>query len=132
MFSKFRVSLQNAWRAGFRRHLLVTNTVLCGAFYLLGDAIEQRREITLNPGRRFDFERNLRLGVVGLIQGPPHHYWYIYLDNFFPRTEICSILLEWALHLAQDLTQAHHLHLEIRGIQEMKLLNRLIYKVPTF
>ena len=84
MFSKFRVSLQNAWRAGFRKHLLVTNTVSSGAFFVLGDAIQQRLEMTQSPGRKFDFKRTLRLGAVGLTQGPPHHYWYIYLDKFLP------------------------------------------------
>ena len=84
MFSKFRVSLQNAWRASFRKHLLLTNTVSSGGFFLLGDAIQQRREMTQNPGRKFDFKRTFRLGVVGLTQGPPHHYWYIYLDKFLP------------------------------------------------
>ena len=84
MFSKFRVSLQNAWRAGFGKHLLVTNTVSSGGFFVLGDAIQQRLEMTQNPGRKFDFKRNFRLGVVGLTQGPPHHYWYVYLDKFLP------------------------------------------------
>ena len=84
MFSKLRVSLQNAWRAGFGKHLVVTNTVSSGAFFLLGDAIQQRLEMSQNPGRRFDFKRNVRLGVVGLSQGPPHHYWYHHLDKFLP------------------------------------------------
>ena len=84
MFSKVRVSLQNAWRAGFGKHLVVTNTVSSGAFFLLGDAIQQRLEMSQNPGRRFDFQRNVRLGVVGLSQGPPHHYWYHHLDKFLP------------------------------------------------
>ena len=84
MFSKFRVSLQNAWRAGFGKHLLVTNILSSGGFFVLGDAIQQRLEMTQNPGRKFDFKRTFRLGVVGLTQGPPHHYWYIYLDKFLP------------------------------------------------
>jgi len=83
-FSKFRVSLQNAWRAGFGKHLLVTNILSSGGFFVLGDAIQQRLEMTQNPGRKFDFKRTFRLGVVGLTQGPPHHYWYIYLDKFLP------------------------------------------------
>ena len=84
MFSKLRISLQSAWRAGFGKHLLVTNTVSSGGFFVLGDAIQQRLEITQNPGQRFDFKRTIRLGVVGLTQGPPHHYWYVYLDKFLP------------------------------------------------
>ena len=84
MFSKFRISLRNAWRAGFGKHLLVTNTLSSGGFFVLGDAIQQRLEMTQNPGRKFDFKRNFRLGVVGLTQGPPHHYWYVYLDKFLP------------------------------------------------
>ena len=40
--------------------------------------------MTQNPGQKFDFQRSLRLGLVGLSQGPPHHYWYIYLDRILP------------------------------------------------
>ena len=81
---KFRVSLQNAWRAGFGRHLLVINTVSSGGFFVLGDAIQQRLEMTQNLEQRFDLKRNCRLGVVGLTQGPPTHYWYLHLDKFLP------------------------------------------------
>ena len=84
MFSKFRVSLQKVWRASFGKHLLVTNTVSCGGFFVVGDTIQQRLEMTQNPGQKFDFQRSFRLGAVGLTQGPPHHYWYIYLDKFLP------------------------------------------------
>ena len=84
MFSKLRVSLFRVWRASFGKHLLLTNTVSSGGFFVLGDAIQQRVEMTQNPGQKFDVRRCSRLGLVGLTQGPPHHYWYVYLDKFLP------------------------------------------------
>ena len=32
----------------------------------------------------YDLKRCLRMGLVGLSQGPPHHYWYLYLDKILP------------------------------------------------
>ena len=82
--SQFRVILGRAWRSSFGKHLLVTNTVSSGGFFVLGDAVQQKVEMTQNPGQKFDVSRSCRLGLVGLTQGPPHHYWYIYLDKFLP------------------------------------------------
>jgi len=84
MFAKIRLAVGQAWRASFGKHLLLTNCVSCGGFFLIGDAIQQKIEMTQNPGQKFDFNRTLRLAVVGLSQGPPHHYWYLYLDRWFP------------------------------------------------
>jgi len=84
MFSKVRLAVGQAWRASFGKHLLLTNCVSCGGFFVIGDAIQQKIEMTQNPGQKFDYKRTMRLAVVGLTQGPPHHFWYLYLDRWFP------------------------------------------------
>ena len=68
MLSKFKLAVGNAWKASFGKHLLLTNCVSCGGFFLLGDAIQQKIEMTQNPGQKFDYNRTLRLAVVGLSQ----------------------------------------------------------------
>ena len=68
MFSSLRRAAGRAWRASFGRHLLVTNCVSCGGFFVLGDAIQQRLEMAQSPGQTFDVHRSLRLGLVGLTQ----------------------------------------------------------------
>ncbi len=32
--------------------------------------------------------------AVGLSQGPPHHYWYVWLDRLIPRTDIRAVLFK--------------------------------------
>jgi len=71
--------------ACFGRHkLLVVNTVSCGAFLGLGDVIQQRIERRRGLATRHDWARTGRLFLVGLSQGPPHHYFYIWLDKAVP------------------------------------------------
>ena len=91
MISKLRYSVMKVWRSGFGKHLLLTNCVSCGGFFMLGDLIQQRIEITQNPGQQYDLKRSLRLGLVGLSQGPPHHYWYLYLDKFLPGRSLRTV-----------------------------------------
>ena len=68
MLSSIKNAATRAWRASFGKHLLATNCVSCGGFFLLGDAIQQRIEMTQNPSQKFDMSRTLRLGLVGLTQ----------------------------------------------------------------
>ena len=32
--------------------------------------------------------------AVGLSQGPPHHYWYVWLDKLIPRKDLRAVLLK--------------------------------------
>ena len=68
MFSSLRQAASRAWKASFGQHLLLTNCVSCGGFFMLGDAIQQRIEMAQSPGREFDLRRSMRLGLVGLSQ----------------------------------------------------------------
>ena len=68
MFSSLRRAASRAWGASFGKHLLLTNCVSCGGFFMLGDAIQQRLEMAQNPAKKFDMTRSVRLGLVGLSQ----------------------------------------------------------------
>ena len=35
-----------------------------------------------------------RMFAVGLSQGPPHHYWYMYLDRILPKADLRTIALK--------------------------------------
>lgn len=59
------------------RNLLITNTVSGAGLLVLGDLLQQRRE----GGDGHDGLRSVRMFLVGLSQGPPHHYWYSLLDK---------------------------------------------------
>lgn len=62
------------------KNLLVTNTVSGAGLLMVGDMLQQRRE----GEELHDWVRSGRMFLVGLSQGPPHHFWYIWLDKKLP------------------------------------------------
>jgi len=42
----------------------------------------------------YDSTRSGRMFAVGLSQGPPHHYWYMYLDKILPKADLRTIVLK--------------------------------------
>ena len=67
----------------FGKYLWLTNTITCGAFFGLGDLIQQSIEFSLgvNKTEHYDWKRTRKLIIVGLTQGPPHHIFYSWLDK---------------------------------------------------
>jgi len=84
--------VQRAHKA-FGRNLLLANTLSSGGLMAVGDFLEQKRE-----GGQFNASRNVRMLTVGLLAGPPHHYFYTILDKFLPgrsgRTIMKKVLLD--------------------------------------
>ncbi|CAG0918333.1 unnamed protein product, partial [Notodromas monacha] len=94
----------NIWRVLFsQRYLWATNTVSSGVLLGFGDVIQQHlkfftavkekktfekvgtgslRHLGVEWSQwRYDFRRTWRMFLVGLSQGPPHHWWYTFLDK---------------------------------------------------
>eukprot|EP00088_Acartia_fossae_P058784 TRINITY_DN6922_c0_g1_i2.p1 TRINITY_DN6922_c0_g1~~TRINITY_DN6922_c0_g1_i2.p1 ORF type:complete len:190 (+),score=12.70 TRINITY_DN6922_c0_g1_i2:31-600(+) len=63
----------------YGRNLLVANTASSGGLLLLGDVLEQKRE----GAKAIDKHRSGRMFAVGISQGPPHHYFYEWLDKLY-------------------------------------------------
>lgn len=102
----------------FGKYLLVTNTVSCGLMMAAGDVIQQRSEhwkkhcshkyfpstvIAASPEEDeevtetissygHDYMRTRNMTVVGLLQGPFHHWFYTILDKVFPGRSAKSVL----------------------------------------
>jgi len=103
----------------FGKYLLVTNTVSCGLMMAAGDAIQQRSEhwkkhcshkyfpgsvMAASPEDEeviaasstsmygHDYMRTRNMTVVGLLQGPFHHWFYTVLDRFLPGRNAKSVL----------------------------------------
>lgn len=103
----------------FGKYLLVTNTVSCGLMMAAGDVIQQRSEhwkkrcshkyfpssvmaaspedekMTAVPNTSaygHDYMRTRNMTVVGLVQGPFHHWFYMILDKVFPGRSAKSVL----------------------------------------
>ncbi|GLV34171.1 shams [Carabus blaptoides fortunei] len=76
----------------FGKYLLTTNIVSSGVLLGVGDLVQQEFEYRkkLIP-KRYDYERVWRMFLVGLAQGPMHHYFYKYLDKFLPKQNLNSV-----------------------------------------
>jgi len=79
---------------GYTKNLLVTNTVTCGVLLAGGDFIQQKMEKFMGYSSNYDLNRTGRMFTVGLTQGPPHHYWYLWLDKFLPKTDLRTIIIK--------------------------------------
>jgi protein Mpv17 len=101
----FPQAIMQIWKKLFsKKYLLVTNTLSCGVLLGVGDAIQQyikffqearKRDEDCQERKKFwpkrlyphwkswyyDYPRTWRMFLVGLSQGPPHHYWYTWLDK---------------------------------------------------
>jgi len=82
---------------GFTKNLLVSNTVTCGVLLAGGDLIQQRIEKYMGYQQAHDLNRSGRMFAVGLSQGPPHHYWYLWLDKILPKTDLRTVALKIVL-----------------------------------
>lgn len=58
------------------KRLLLINTGTCTGLYMVGDLTQQ----TIEGSKEIDWERTLRMGVLGLLMGPVNHGWYKMLD----------------------------------------------------
>lgn len=102
------------------KYLFVTNTVSCGLMMAAGDAIQQRNEhwrkhcsnkyflcgvmasspeedekVTVadsNLVYGHDYTRTRNMAIVGLLQGPFHHWFYMFLDRISPGKSTKSII----------------------------------------
>ncbi len=77
--------LQAASKVAFSpRYLLVTNTGITVCLSGTGDILQQRYEILRKRQTKWDPNRTKRICTTGLFIGPTCHYWYQFLDKFFP------------------------------------------------
>ncbi|CAK9818278.1 Mpv17-like protein 2 [Anthophora plagiata] len=108
----------------FGKYLLVTNTVSCGLMMATGDIIQQRSEYlkknkylpggtyvmaasleddkklknsTITDQYSHDYVRTKNMTVVGFLQGPFHHWFYMFLDRVFPGRNVISVIKKTCL-----------------------------------
>ncbi|XP_053689958.1 mpv17-like protein 2 [Sabethes cyaneus] len=84
---------QRVWKSLFGRYLLVTNTVSSGLLMMLGDIvaqeIEQRNDGALH--KPYDWKRIGCMTIVGISQGPLHHYLYMWMDRALPGVDMKTV-----------------------------------------
>lgn len=96
--------LRNLNNSLFKKYLLTTNTVSSGILLSMGDGISQYIEFKLQtPSKdeknaKFNWDRNVKMFIVGAAGGPLHHYFYAWLDKKYPsvtlRTTTIKILYD--------------------------------------
>lgn len=81
-----------AWRLVydklFSRYLLLTNTAVSCGLEAFGDYLVQK----LEGASRNDWDRTKRMTIIGLILGPPQHFWFKFLDVRYPGTGTNAVI----------------------------------------
>lgn len=67
----------------FGKYLLLTNTVSSGLLMFVGEVAAQKIDKSNKPP---DWEKVKQLTVVGISQGPLHHYTYLWMERLLPGT----------------------------------------------
>lgn len=74
----------------FGKYLLLTNTVSSGLLMYIGEIAAQRLDKSNRKGPNgeveYDKEKIKQLTVVGISQGPLHHYTYLWMERLLPGT----------------------------------------------
>lgn len=80
----------------FTKYLLLTNTVSSGFLMYIGEYFAQRIEKSKNSKIlneiEYDKEKMKQLAVVGLSQGPLHHYTYLWMERLLPGNAKSTIV----------------------------------------
>jgi hypothetical protein len=65
----------------FTKYLFVTNVVVGGAIDFCGDLLAQR---VVERSDSTNWKRTCRMAAMGMVLTMPCHFWYLYLDKWFP------------------------------------------------
>ncbi|CAG9863180.1 unnamed protein product [Phyllotreta striolata] len=82
------------------KYLLTTNIVSSGVLMFIGDIAQQEieyRQHTLE--KRYDYGRLTRMFLVGLVLGPIHHYYYLWIAKKWPART--TKIITWKIGLDQ-------------------------------
>lgn len=98
----------------FGKYLLLTNTLSSGLLMYLGEIAAQRIDKSNRKGPNgevvYDEEKIKQLTVVGLSQGPLHHYTYLWMERLLPGTAKITVFKKIIADQVSDVCfRLHHL-----------------------
>ena len=76
------------------KYLLLTNTISSGMLMYVGEIAAQRldkKNKRIDGSTDYDNEKIKQLTVVGISQGPLHHYTYEWMERLLPGTARITI-----------------------------------------
>ncbi|XP_065342999.1 mpv17-like protein 2 isoform X1 [Cloeon dipterum] len=76
-----------------KKWLFLTNTITSGGLLAIGDGLQQSIERKSAISNKYDWARTGRMFLVGLACGPPHHYWYVWLDKVLKPHQVWKKIL---------------------------------------
>lgn len=90
----------------FGKYLLLTNTVSSGLLMWAGEVAAQKldRSNKIDGKTQYDREKVKQLTVVGISQGPLHHYTYIWMERLLPGTAKKAVFQK----VLADQVRLHH------------------------
>ncbi|XP_030373340.1 mpv17-like protein 2 [Scaptodrosophila lebanonensis] len=75
-----------------QRYLLYTNLGISIGLAMVGDQMEQGYECWSGHIDKWDRTRTIRMGISGFTVGIVCHYWYQYLDQFYPKRTLRAVV----------------------------------------
>lgn len=94
----------------FGKYLLLTNTVSSGLLMFVGEVAAQKLDKSTKTGPNgmtvYDKEKIKQLTVVGISQGPLHHYTYIWMERLLPGKAKAAVFKKV---LSDQVRPLHHL-----------------------
>ncbi|XP_017957900.1 mpv17-like protein 2 [Drosophila navojoa] len=75
-----------------KKYLLFTNLGVSIGLSMLGDTFEQSYERYTGQIQGWDRTRTLRMGISGFTVGIVCHYWYQYLDYYYPKRSFSTVV----------------------------------------
>lgn len=108
-------ALRNTESTLFGKYLLLTNTVSSGLLMWAGEVAAQRLDKSNKTGpngeTKYDREKIKQLTVVGISQGPLHHYTYLWMERLLPGTAkkmVFNKILSDQVELHDRKLELHH------------------------
>lgn len=94
----------------FGKYLLLTNTVSSGVLMFVGEIAAQKLDSksrkTSTGEIMYDKEKVKQLTVVGISQGPLHHYTYLWMERLLPGNAKGTVFKKI---LSDQVRELHHL-----------------------
>ena len=108
------------------KYLLLTNMAITASLSSVGDIMQQSYEIAIHRQENWNKTRTFHVSITGLVLGPPCHFWYKFLDHYFPGRALRVIIKKLVLDQIFCAPVMIFLFLTTLGILEKSSLQEML------